>query len=114
MSRGFGLVMVICSLAIVAALMALNARENGPTSDSTRRAEAEATAAAGSLNFVQAATELEAYRAENGTYADAALAPSFGVTLVRGDASSYCLQAGTGGSLQHFAGPGGTPTAGPC
>lgn len=114
MSRGFGLVMVICSVAIVAALMALNARENGPASESARRAQAEATAAAGSLNFVQAATELEAYRAENGTYAGVALPPSFGVFLVRADAVSYCLQAGAAGSLQHFAGPVGTPTAGPC
>jgi hypothetical protein len=114
MSRGFGGVMVICSLAIVAALMALNARENGPTSESVRRAEAEATIAAGSLNFVQAGTELEAYHAENGTYAGAALPPSFGVMLVRADAASYCLQSGTAGSVQHFTGPGGTSTAGPC
>lgn len=114
MSRGLGLVIVIFSLAIVAALMALNARENGPTSESARRAETEATAAAGSLNFVQAGTELEAYHAENGTYAGAGLPPSFGVTLVRADAASYCLQAGVGGTVQHFTGPAGTPTAGPC
>lgn len=114
MSRGFGLVVVICSLAIVAALMALNARNNGPTSQSAKRAEAEATAAVGSLNFTGAATELEAFHAENGTYAGAALPPAFGVTLVRADAASYCLQAGIGGSVQHFTGPGGSPAAGPC
>jgi len=34
--------------------------------------------------------------------------------LARADASSYCLQAGTGATLQHYAGPGGTPAAGPC
>jgi Tfp pilus assembly protein PilE len=112
MSRGFGLVAMICSLAIVAALMALNAGQNGPTSKSTRAAEARS--AVGSLNFAQAATELEAFHAENGTYAGASLPPAFGVTLARADAASYCLQAGVGGSTQHFAGPGGTAAPGPC
>jgi len=114
MSRGFGLVAVICSLAIVAALMALKAQQNGPSSESARQAETQGTAAVGSLNFMQAATELEAYHAENGTYAGAALPPAFGVALVRADAGSYCLQAGLRGTMQHFTGPGGTPAAGPC
>lgn len=114
MSRGFGLVVVICSLAIVAVLMALNAGQNGPTSKSAQLAESQATAAVGALNFTGAATELEAFRAENGTYAGAALPPAFGVTLVRADASAYCLQAGVDGSTQHFTGPGGSPAAGPC
>ena len=105
---------MICSLAIVAVLMALNASQNGPTSKSARSAESQATAAVGSLNFAGAGTELEAFHAENGTYAGAALPPSFGVTLVRADAASYCLQAGIGGSVQHFTGPGGTAAAGPC
>jgi hypothetical protein len=92
MSRTFGLVAVICSLAIVAALMALNARENGPTSQTAQRAETQGRAAVSSLNFTQAATELEAYRAEHGTYAGATLPPAFGVVLPpgrgrRGDAA---------------------------
>jgi len=114
MSRGFGLVVMICSLAIVAVLMALNMRQNGPTSQTATQAEAAAKAAAGSMNFTGAATELEAFHAENGTYAGAALPPSFGVTLARADAVSYCLQTGVGGSIQHFVGPGGSPAAGPC
>jgi hypothetical protein len=114
MSRGLGLVAVICSLAVVAALMALNARQSGPTSTSAQDAEAQAKAAVGSINFTQAAAQLEAFRAERGTYAGAVLPASFGVTLVRGDAASYCLQAGVGGSTQHFAGPGGNAAAGPC
>jgi hypothetical protein len=114
MSRGFGLVAVICSLAIVAALMALNARENGPTSQTVQRPETQGQAAVSSLNFTQAATELEAYRAENGTYAGATLPPAFGVVFVRGDVSTYCLQAGVGGATQHFSGPGGPAAAGSC
>jgi len=67
-----------------------------------------------SLNFTGAATELEAYKAEHATYAGAALPPAFGVTVMRADATSYCLQAGVGGGVQHFTGPGGTPATGPC
>ena len=114
MGRAFGFVSLLCSLAIVAALFALNAHESGPTSESAQRAEAQAKAAAGALNFTQAATQLEFFHAENATYAGAALPPAFGVTLVRADATSYCLQGGAGGSVQHFTGPGGTLAAGPC
>ena len=114
MSRGFGLVAVICSLAIVAALMALNARENGPTSQMAQQAETQGKAAVSSLNFAQAATELEAYHAENGTYSGAALPPAFGVVVARADVSTYCLQAGVGGATQHFTGPGGPAAVGPC
>jgi hypothetical protein len=114
MGRGFGLIVVICSMAIVAVLMALNARQNGPTSSSAKRAEAEATGAVSTLNFTQAAAELEAFHAENGTYAGAVLPASFGATLVRADGASYCLQAGIGGATQHFTGPGGPVAAGSC
>lgn len=105
---------MVCSLAIVAVLMAVSMGHNGPTSKSTKRAEAQATAAVGSLNFTGAATELEAYKSEHATYAGAVLPPAFGATVVRADASTYCLQAGVGGTVQHFIGPGGTPAAGPC
>jgi hypothetical protein len=112
MSRAFGLVALVCSLGIVAILMAMNMSNNGPTSSSAKKAEA--TAAVGSLNFTGAATELEAYKAEHATYAGAVLLRSFGVTVVRADAASYCLQAGVGGAVQHYVGPGGTPAAGAC
>jgi hypothetical protein len=114
MGRGLGLISIVCSLALVGGLWALNAGETGPTSERVQQAEAEAKAAAGTINFAQATLELEAHRLESGTYAGAAVTPAFGVTLVRADVSSYCLQAGVGGALQHLAGPGGTPAAGPC
>jgi hypothetical protein len=104
----------LCSLAIVGVLMMLNMSHNGPTAKSTKVAEAKATAAVSGLNFTGAAPEFEAYKAENATYAGATLPPAFGVTVVRADATSYCLQAGVGGAVQHFVGPGGTPAAGPC
>lgn len=105
---------MVCSLAIVGVLMMLNMSKNGPTSKSSKDAKAQATAAVGSLNFTGAATELEAYKSEHTTYAGAVLPAAFGVTVARADAVSYCLQAGIGGTVQHFTGPGGTPAAGPC
>ena len=83
--RVFGLVAMVCSLAIVGALMMLSMSHNGPTSNNTKLAKAEATAAVGSLNFTAAATELEGYKAENATYAGAVLPPAFGVTVMRAD-----------------------------
>jgi hypothetical protein len=113
-SRGLGLVVVLCSLVIVGVLMAMNLSQNGPTSKSAERAETEAMAAVGTANFAQAGTELEAYRAEHETYAGAVLPPSFGVALVRADSTTYCLQAGVGGAVQHFVGPAGPAAGGPC
>ena len=114
MGRTFGLVAMLCSLAIVGVLMLLSMSHNGPTAKSTKVAEARATAAVGGLNFTGGATELEAYKSEHATYAGVVLPPAFGVTVVRADATSYCLQAGIGGTVQHFIGPGGAPAAGPC
>ena len=113
MGRAFGLISVVCSLALVAVLWALT-MHSGPTSERTKQARDDATAAVSSINFTAAAPELEAYRAENGTYAGASLSPAFGVTLLRADATSYCLQAGVGTSVQHFAGPSGATAVGPC
>ena len=114
MGRAFGLISIVVSLALVAILWATTMQHSGPTSATTKKAESDATAAVSSLNFTAAATQLEAYHAENATYAGATLPPSFGVTLVRADGATYCLQAGVGGSVQHFTGPGGAGAAGPC
>jgi hypothetical protein len=112
--NAIGLVGLLASLALVGTLWMTSARQAGPTSPSAERAETEAQQATAGINFSQAALELEAVHAQSGTYAGASLPASFGVTLVRADASSYCLQAGTGASLQHLAGPGGQPAAGAC
>ena len=114
-ARGVGLVSLLVALALVGALWAMDAQHNGPTSQNAQRMETEASRAAADVNFFGAATQLEAYRAESGTYVGASLPPSFGVQLVRADASSYCLQAGVGSSAQHYVGPGGGAAAsGPC
>jgi hypothetical protein len=114
MGRAFGVISITVSLALVGILWATSMQHSGPTSATAKRAETEATAAVSAMNFTAAATQLEAYHAENATYAGATVPPSFGVTLVRADVASYCLQSGVGGSAQHFAGPGGAAAAGPC
>ena len=113
-ARGLGLVSLLVSLALIGALWAMNARSNGPASPSAQRIETQAQQVSASANFLGAATQLEGFRADNGTYLGATLPPAFGVQLVRADATSYCLQAGVGTALQHYIGPGGTPAAGPC
>lgn len=42
---------VLCSLVIVAVLMAMNLGQNGPTSKTTKRAESEGVAAVSVANF---------------------------------------------------------------
>ena len=62
--------------------------------------------------FTGAQASLDAQRNATGSYAGGVVQSP--ITLVRADASSYCLQLEQGGVLQHLAGPGGTPTAGAC
>lgn len=115
MSRGtVGMIGLLVSLALVGALWTMNARQSGPTSQAAQRAETQAQQATAGINFSQAALQLEAFHAQSGTYVGAALPPSFGVTLARADAGSYCLQSGTGVSAQHLVGPGGQPAGGAC
>ena len=115
-ARGLGLVSLLVVLALVGGLWAMDARNNGPTSPSAQRMQTAADRIAADGNFIGAATFLAAYEAENGTYVGAALPPSFGVQLVRADASSYCLQTAVGtAGVMHAIGPnGGPPADGPC
>jgi hypothetical protein len=101
-------------LAIVGYLFMVQMRDQGPTSAGAQKLQQDATQAVATANFQSAAPVLAAYFAENGTYAGATLAPVFGVTLVRADATSYCLQSGSGETAQHETGPGGSPQPGPC
>ncbi len=101
-------------VALVGALWAMDARKNGPTSQNAQRVEAQALQLSSAANFGTAAVQLQAYYAENNTFVGATLPPAFAVQLVRADATSYCLQSGTGTAVQHVVGPGGTPAAGPC
>ena len=62
--------------------------------------------------FTGAEASLAAQRTVTGSYAGTLVQPP--ITLVRADASSYCLQLERGAVLQHLAGPGATPQPGAC
>src|SRR5207249_244683 len=66
---------------------------------------------AAEVKLQQAAFAVEQFHALNGTYAASSLG-GLGVRLSRADASSYCLESGSGATIAHLAGPGGTPAAG--
>ncbi len=63
-------------------------------------------------SFTGAQATLDAQRNATGSYAGAIVQPP--LTLVRADATSYCLQLEQGAVLQHLAGAGGTPQPGAC
>jgi hypothetical protein len=65
-----------------------------------------------SAAFTGAEASLDAQRNATGSYAGASVQPP--ITLVRADASSYCLQLDNGAIEQHVAGPGGSAQPGPC
>jgi hypothetical protein len=62
--------------------------------------------------FTGARATLDAQHTATGSYEGAPL--SAPITLVRADATSYCIEYAQGSVLQHLAGPGGTPQPGRC
>ncbi len=112
--KTFGVVSVLASLAIVGYLFLAQSKDVGPTSQTAQQAQADAAAGAAGASFQAAVPVLQAHFAQAGTYAGATLPPSHGVTLVRADGTSYCLQAGTGETARHVVGPAGAPAPGPC
>jgi Tfp pilus assembly protein PilE len=111
-ARGISLVSLLATLLVAGWLLTA---QNGhsPTRSETTQAVDRAQQAAAGITFQQAETQLEQSHALNGTYAGASVA-GFGVTLVRADAASYCLQTGSGTAVSHLAGPGGAAASGPC
>jgi len=110
MSRSLGLPVLILSLAIGGFLFVKQSQTAGPTSSVGTQAETQAAAAAAATDFAAAQPVLQAWYADNGTYAGVTLPPVYGITVVRAAATSYCLQSGT----EHEAGPAGQPQPGPC
>jgi Tfp pilus assembly protein PilE len=107
MARAFGLVSLLL-IVLVIGLM-LTSQQSAKTREQQKQEVDQAHVTADGVVFQQAAAQLESQHALNGTYAGTSLA-GFGVTLVRADASTYCIQNATA----HLAGPGGTAAAGPC
>ena len=114
MGRSFGLPLLIVSLAVGGFLFVRQAQTAGPSSTVAARAETRAAAAGAATDFAAAQPVLQAWFADNGTYAGASLPPVYGVVVARADASSFCLQAGSGATATHELGPGGQPQSGTC
>ena len=115
--RLFGYVFMLAALAVGGYLVLKAAQDTGPTSANQQQMEDSASQVAASINLQQATPAMEAWFNATGTYvgAQAQVPPSFGVTLVRADKFSYCLQAGSGANVQHMNGPNeNAPVAGPC
>jgi hypothetical protein len=101
--RIFGVVGMLAALVVTAILA--TGQLGGGTSPSP-------TASIDLAIFTGADVTLSAYHAGSGTFVGA---PAFqGVTLVRADTASYCIQAARGALVQHEAGPGGPVQTGPC
>lgn len=117
MGRVFTYLFMVAALAVGGYLTLKAAQTTGPTSPATQQAEDAANQVSASINLQQATPVLEGWFNTTGTYvgAQAQLPPAFGVTLVRADKFSYCIQAGSGANVQHVNGPDeNAPIAGPC
>jgi hypothetical protein len=114
MARTFGLPLLLAVLVVGGYLYTKQASTEGPTSAAVVQSEAQAQSAVAGTNFQAADQELQAYYTANGTYVGATLAPGSGVTLVRADAGSFCLQSGSGTLAEHQVGLNGPTLAGPC
>ena len=110
MSRALGIPAVLIVALVGIYLYMQDARSNVAPATTGQQASSQAQSSVAATNFSQAAAAMQASYTENGTYAGAMLPGGSGVTLVRADAYSYCLQAGA----EHEAGPNGQPQPGPC
>jgi hypothetical protein len=112
--RTLALLSLVVVCAIGGWIYSQDAKENGPNAPQVKQVKAEASSDAAAVNFQGAVPELEAYRAEHGTYTGAALPPAYGVVVIRSSDTGYCLQGGTGTAVEHLVGPGGLSAPGPC
>jgi len=107
MTRAFSLVLLLVSLAIGGYLYTAQAKTTTPPA---QQVETQAETTASAADFEAALPDLQAWFVDHGTYAGVSLPPVDNVTVVRADATSYCLQSVD----QHLAGPNGVPAPGPC
>lgn len=105
------------ALGLAAALVAIGGWLSLATGVDATVAATDATVSAvtgtvGESELIAAQASLAAQRAATGTYADASVQSP--VTLVRADATAYCLQLDRPGLQLHAVGPNGTIQPGPC
>jgi hypothetical protein len=107
MGRALGTVSLLVTLVVIGWM--LTAQQSGSSRQQQIQAVDRAQSTANGVAFEQAQAQLEQQHAVSGTYTGTSLG-GFGVTLVRADASSYCIQ----NAAAHLAGPGGAVATGPC
>jgi hypothetical protein len=108
--RLVGMVSVVLALAIGASTGAFQLGGLGGSSSDGKRSGMLANI--DQAAFTGADASLAAYRAGTGTFVGAPALP--GMTIVRADTASYCLQAQQGTVVEHELGPGGAVQPGPC
>jgi type II secretory pathway pseudopilin PulG len=106
-ARAFGSVSLLLIVLVIGFM--LTSQQSAKSRQQQKQEVDQAQVAASGIAFQQAETQLEQQQALHGTSAGTSLG-GFGVTLVRGDASTYCIQNATA----HLTGPGGVAAAGPC
>lgn len=112
MTRLLGLPSLLIVLVVGGYLVSKQMQSSGPTSPPVQQVLTQASVNVAATNFQGADAAMQAFFAQNGTYAGATLPPGTGVLLVRSDASSYCLQTPAGD--EHENGPGGQAQPGAC
>ena len=106
MTRAFTLITLLAALVAGWWLLSTTYRHLGP-----QKGREPVT---GPLALEKAADTLEEWRASAGTYGGVKLTGFPGITLVRADASAYCIQVTYQGSIYHREGPNGASTLGSC
>ena len=114
MTRTLGLPLVLVALLVGGYLFTQQSKTSGPSAPAVAQAETQAAAFAAATNFQGATVAMQAWYASYATYAGTSLPPGSGVTLVRADATSYCLQTAATAAVMHETGPNGTVQPGPC
>ena len=109
MTRGLGLVSLVVSL-VVSLMLFSSQLTNGGSKTTTPKQNPlvkQANSVAAEASAMQAERELAAYQAEDGTFVGATLSGVPGVTLLHAEATTFCLQVGSGAGVLYDAGPGG-------
>src|SRR4051794_5811836 len=107
------IVLLLLTTVIVIFLGLQEFKSQGPQSQQASTAIEEGSVNVSATNLVGAKSMLQLQFNSTGSYAGADLSGA-GVTLVRADATGYCIQETSGPDTEHLAGPDGAPSPGPC
>jgi hypothetical protein len=104
---------LLITTAIVMFLVVQEMKKQGPSSPTVSTAIQQGSQNVAYTNLQSAKSIMDLQFTSAQTYAGAHVG-SASVTLVRADATGYCVQAGVAAEVAHLTGPGGAPAPGPC